>query len=463
MDQKVADMKKFALQERANGNHFSGTMVEVGAAAHSLIGGIISLVDFGADAVIDEVATKAEYLGYEPSEYGMVANSRKNLQDTADNFKETVSYVAEKSLSRDGRAELGTPMVEWAHDFAAGDHQAAQSGSMFFTELGAGSVGGSQLKALNSVKKTNGLAKVDSSPTLTSEKPNLGDGNNHQNMDIGNSAGCKPCCFVAKTPVLTKDGLKPISQVVEGELVASRDVESGEISWKPVVQTFVFDDDRVTYLLTLINVDGLEEKFEVTDNHPFWVQGIGWVDSIDLRSGMNIPSYKGGYLTVVDITPLGKSPVTYNFEVADFHTYFVGEEQALVHNCSCNYQTLTRGVAGQKIRDPYTNQYRDPTADEVISGDHIYPKNLIEKLPGFDDLTDAQKRELIHDMENVQPLPKPLNQSKSNRAPDSPKGPWEKAKGNELNEDYRKWLETEQEVQKQRLQDRIDTYLDEND
>ncbi len=105
---------------------------------------------------------------------------------------------------------------------------------------------------------------------------------------------------------------------------------------------FSYGDDRTTYDLVLKDVDGDLETLEVTDNHPFNVVGQGWLDSIDLVAGMQVPNVDDGLLTVVSLTPLEASPVTYNMTVADHHTYFVGEMGALVHNQNqaCNECSL---------------------------------------------------------------------------------------------------------------------------
>ena len=74
---------------------------------------------------------------------------------------------------------------------------------------------------------------------------------------------------------------------------------------------------------------------QVTDNHPYWVNGTGGVDSAQLKSGMEIDSYGKQPLTVVSVASLGVTEKTYNFTVADYHTYFAGAAGAFVHNCSC--------------------------------------------------------------------------------------------------------------------------------
>jgi hypothetical protein len=144
------------------------------------------------------------------------------------------------------------------------------------------------------------------------------------------------CCFVEGTLISTKDGLKPIENLQVGELVSSKNLETGELNWQPIVETFVFDDDRKTYELFVESSEGDVNRFEVTDNHPFWVVGKGWVDSGDLVPGMQLSSSKQVGLNVKELIKLDRSPVTYNIEVAGYHNYFVGKQKALVHNCSCD-------------------------------------------------------------------------------------------------------------------------------
>jgi len=172
-------------------------------------------------------------------------------------------------------------------------------------------------------------------------------------------------CFVAGTLISTIDGLKSIEDVQLGDLVAARDENnsSGEISWKPVTELFFNDDDRTTNLVTLENAAGEQELYEVTDNHPFYIDGRGWVDVDHLEPGMQVPSSKGGLLTIITIEVLNSSPVTYNIEVDEFHTYFVGGFGAWVHNqnnpnCSkvCGSSDGSRQTT--VVIDPVTKQKR---------------------------------------------------------------------------------------------------------
>ncbi len=63
----------------------------------------------------------------------------------------------------------------------------------------------------------------------------------------------------------------------------------------------------------------------------------------------------------------------------------------------------------------------------------------------------------------MQPLSRSQNSSKSNRSPDSSKGPWEKYLGKDLHPDYKKNLERQQLKQRDRLQDLIEKNLEDYD
>ena len=152
--------------------------------------------------------------------------------------------------------------------------------------------------------------------------------------DIAESAVRACCCFQEGTLVSTAQGLKPIERISKGELLASQNEHTGELGWQPVTELFV-TDEKTIYALTLVDNEGVYETVYVTDDHPYRVHGLGWVESGALEPGMAIESLNG-WLEVVELKKTSKKRTTFNLEVADTNTYFVGQQQALVHNCSCN-------------------------------------------------------------------------------------------------------------------------------
>ena len=137
-------------------------------------------------------------------------------------------------------------------------------------------------------------------------------------------------CFAAGTMIETADGDRPIEEIQIGDLVLSANPETGEIAYKPVVNTYVHVTDTVLYL----TID--EEIIETTEDHPFWVEGQGWTSAKLLQPGDVVRLKDGSTQCVDDIEivelPEGEYVAVYNFEVADFHTYFVSDYDVLVHN-----------------------------------------------------------------------------------------------------------------------------------
>ena len=89
-----------------------------------------------------------------------------------------------------------------------------------------------------------------------------------------------------------------------------------------------------------VKTDG--DEIVCTREHPFYVPVRGWTAACDLRAGDILVRSNGEYVVVEAIEhELLESPITvYNFEVEDFHTYYVGDTSVLVHN-KCNNECLS--------------------------------------------------------------------------------------------------------------------------
>ena len=152
-------------------------------------------------------------------------------------------------------------------------------------------------------------------------------------------------CFAAGTPLLTPDGSKPIEQFKVGDFLLSRDENDplGPISPKVVEEVFV----RTGQILH-VHVRG--QVIRTTPEHPFWVNGRGWLPAGCLCVGDLLYSHDGNWLPVEDLYNGGESETVYNLRVADHHTYFVGSQEwgwsVWVHNARCRHFTSEEGLAG---------------------------------------------------------------------------------------------------------------------
>jgi hypothetical protein len=153
----------------------------------------------------------------------------------------------------------------------------------------------------------------------------------------------KRACFTEETLVLTEDGYKQIKDIQEEDFVYSENVETGEKGLKKVAKVFV----REVHKLIHVYVDG--EEINTTDTHPFWVEGKGWIEAGELKTGDVLRLYTGELKTVekVEIEVFDRPVKVYNFEVEDWHTYYVTEQGVLVHNAK-NYDGNGKTGVGNK-------------------------------------------------------------------------------------------------------------------
>ena len=142
----------------------------------------------------------------------------------------------------------------------------------------------------------------------------------------------------AGTPVHTREGLRPIESVRPGDLVLTQP-EGGwpgdEPVYRPVVRTFVTHPDELLHVRYRLD-DGREAELAATATHPFHVPGQSkFVPAGELSLGDKLTLAAGRAVVVAprrELAAAGGEFSTYNFEVADCHTYFVGEAAVWVHN-----------------------------------------------------------------------------------------------------------------------------------
>jgi RHS repeat-associated protein len=139
---------------------------------------------------------------------------------------------------------------------------------------------------------------------------------------------CKLNSFSADTLVSTEHGLVPISEIEVGDLVWAWNEETGETGLYPVTDTMVHIDPVIVHLTIG------DETIETTPEHPFYTLERGWVDAADLHFGDRIIQLDGEIDPVLSITLEQRSQPMYNLTVDVAHTFFVGEEQWLVHNAN---------------------------------------------------------------------------------------------------------------------------------
>jgi hypothetical protein len=67
------------------------------------------------------------------------------------------------------------------------------------------------------------------------------------------------------------------------------------------------------------------QRIRTTAEHPFWVRGKGWVAAHELMACDHLLSHDGRWVVLDSVERDKEAAPVYNFRVAEYHTYFVGD------------------------------------------------------------------------------------------------------------------------------------------
>ena len=124
------------------------------------------------------------------------------------------------------------------------------------------------------------------------------------------------------------------------------DEKSGEQAYKPVVR--LFRNETKEWSHVRIN----DEEIICTGGHPFYVLNAEasrkvvlyegtktdtkgkWITAKELKVSDQVLLSDGscGIIETIEVETLSTPETTYNFEVVDYHTYYVSDSKVLVHN-----------------------------------------------------------------------------------------------------------------------------------
>ena len=152
--------------------------------------------------------------------------------------------------------------------------------------------------------------------------------------------------------MITDEGEKPIEEIQVGDKVLSQNVDTGEKGYKEVKQLFVHEVDTLYH----VQIKGI--TISNTEEHPYWVVGKGWVEAKDLKVGDQVLLASGEKAAIENVTKEKlETPVkVYNFEVADWHTYFVADIGVLVHNDCTGKVTVNNVLKGTNQKGEITTR-----------------------------------------------------------------------------------------------------------
>ncbi|WP_430858263.1 polymorphic toxin-type HINT domain-containing protein [Clostridium paraputrificum] len=212
---------------------------------------------------------------------------------------------------------------------------------------------------------------------------------------------CFNGCFTADTLVVTENGYKEISSIVDGELVLARDEMTEDIGYKKAKLI-----QKLAEELVLIKV--ANENIQATKDHLF-MSDKGWIRAGELKEGDKLLTREEIYRTIENVEKTGYNKgKVYNLEVEDYHTFYISKLGILVHNdYSIKELKDIYKKFNSSIKDVGLKAEFKTMLDKLESlQDGKIKDNLIKdfhgKFEGLTDADDAGIRKIIGDVnENI--------------------------------------------------------------
>ena len=196
------------------------------------------------------------------------------------------------------------------------------------------------------------------------------------------------------------------------------DEKSGEQAYKPVVQ--LFRNETKEWYHVRVN----DEEIICTGGHPFYILNAEasrksvlyegtkidkkgkWITAKELKVSDQVLLSDGscGIIEAIQVETLTVPETTYNFEVADYHTYYVSDSKVLVHNMCAKSNRVeskiddkiskqmdrrgwSKDMIDDVVNDPYTTRSalnkannNPATAFYNKAGDYVVRDNITEKI-----------------------------------------------------------------------------------
>ena len=239
-----------------------------------------------------------------------------------------------------------------------------------------------------------------------------------KNTKAGAVAKCAPTklklCFSGDTLVEVGDTKIPIREIQIGDSVRAYDTEAGSWEYSTVTRKQVN-----VYRGPFLKLHAGSSVIEVTAGHPFWVvagaalenrpraralpeqantvSGLKgcWIDSHDLMAGDQLITSSHELITIERIEQYVEDSIeVFNLEVANFHTFCVGEDGILAHNGDswCDIFAKARGMTQKQLAEK-----RKAVADAWgVDVGRTHGHHLVHKV-GFKDVR-GPKNKLSQDI-----------------------------------------------------------------
>ncbi len=299
-----------------------------------------------------------------------VATAQSDFQDAVANAEETKSE-AQTDAHRNALTTTSEAAVAQATIQAATDQASANNGAgtqKMPDENDAGDAPDDVVIAALGEEEDGTLGNM---PILNLADLLGGENSVCTTLDLG-------ICFAAGTPVVMADGTtKPIETLRPGDLVMAVPEDDAEAPVAARMVEQVFHNPPAALIKLTIG----ETEIRSTAPHLFYVREKGWTAAEDLEAGDELRTPGGSWVTLDTKEEQSEPEPVFNFRVADYHTYFVGDAASggavLVHNEYDPYEGYWTEV-GQTAK----GYFRDSPVG-IVSGLYTTVRHPVQTLKGI--------------------------------------------------------------------------------
>jgi len=200
--------------------------------------------------------------------------------------------------------------------------------------------------------------------------------------------------------------LRRIEDVKVGDVVWAWDPSARRLAKRRVMRLYR-RARRPILEVTFASAQGDIESVFATSEHPFWVDGKGWVAANNLFTGDVLRRIdRGPTLQVHAIRRTGQSHDVHNFEVEGVHSYFVGRAGVLVHNSSGKSQIPGLALPRRSTREykhlieDLKSQFNKTHSYAILVTSHLFTPDigdfLVESTKGVENV----RAEIVHTFSN---------------------------------------------------------------
>ncbi|MHB8595167.1 MAG: polymorphic toxin-type HINT domain-containing protein, partial [Acidimicrobiales bacterium] len=150
--------------------------------------------------------------------------------------------------------------------------------------------------------------------------------------------GGSSCSFSANTVVWTPGGEVPIAQLQVDEQVLAYSPLTHLMEAQSILHVWEHEDTDLVDVSIMPSIQSAvlststAEVIHTTSEHPFLTVEKGFIPVSQLKVGMHVIQANENVGIVTAIQPVSGHMVMYNLDVAQDHTFMVGDDQWIVHN-----------------------------------------------------------------------------------------------------------------------------------